>query len=333
LALRRAWRKLWLVGIPILLYGAWWLEFGRAATASDHLLAKAHAVPSYVLHSAEAAVSSAVPLTAGSIGLVLMLALLLALVRAGRSRQVLTPRLGGLVVAGLTFWSLTGLARAQMGVGENRYPYFGVVFLLLAAAELARGMRLDRRVGVALCVLLAASAVANLRSLELGGAFLRGHGVTLRAELTALSRLDSPPPADFYPEPAWDPNLGVGDYLAAVHDLGSPVENASALRAAPEDAREAADRLLLRAVPPTLRTVRMTSCIARGKSIALPPQAQLIRVTATASFTLRVRLFASRLSRTGTLVVKPGLHEVLLPAVRGDIGWHAAADGAGRICG
>jgi hypothetical protein len=289
-------------------------------------------VPSYVLHSAEAAVSAAVPLTAGSIGFVLALALLLALVRIARNRQVLTPRLGGLVVAGLTFWSLTGLARAQMAVGEHRYPYFGVVFLLLAAVELARGMRLDRRVGVALCVLLAASAVANLRSLELGGAFLRGHGVTLRAELAALSQLDSPPPADFHPEPAWDPNLRIGDYLPAVRDLGSPVENASALRAAPEDAREAADRLLLRAAPPTIRTVRKTACTAHARSIALAPRAQRVRVIATASFTLRFRLYAAHLSRTGAVVVGPGQHEVQLPAVHGDSGWHAAADGAGRIC-
>jgi hypothetical protein len=332
LALRRSWRKLWIVGIPTLLYGAWWLEFGRAATARDHLLAQAHAVPRYVLHSLEAAVSAAVPLTAGSISLVLALALLLALLRVARNRHVLTPRFGGLVAAGLTFWSLTGLARAHMGVGANRYPYFGVVFLLLAAVELSRGMRLDRRVGLALCVLLAASAVANLRSLELGGAFLRGHGVTLRAELTALSRLDSPPPPDFHPEPTWDPNLRIGDYLPAVRDLGSPVESASALQTAPEGARAAADRLLLRAAPPTIRTARIASCAPRAKSIALAPHAQLIRVTATASFTLRLRLFASRFSRTGWVIVKPGQHDVLLPAVHGDVGWHAAADGAGRIC-
>jgi hypothetical protein len=332
LALRHGWRKLWIVGVPILLYGAWWLEFGRVATARDHPLAQAHAVPSYVLHSVEAAVSAAVPFTAGSIGLVLVLALLLALVRIARNRQVLTPRLGGLVIAALTFWSLTGLARAQMAVGENRYPYFGVVFLLLAVAELAGGMRLDRRVGVAFGVVLAASAFANLQSLELGGEFLRGHGVTLRAELAALSQLDSPPPADFHPEPAWDPNLRIGDYLPAVRDLGSPVENAAGLRAAPEDAREAADRLLLRAAPPTIRPVRMTSCAARAKSIALAPRTRRIRVSSTASFTLRFRLYAAHLSRTGSVVVGPGRHEVQLPAVHGDSGWHAAADGAGRIC-
>jgi len=332
LVLRRAWRKLWIVGIPSLLYGVWWLEYGRAATARVHLLAQAHAVPVYVLHSIEAAVFGAVPLTSGSIGIVVMLIALLVVLRVARSPRTLTPRLGGLVVAGVTFWVLTGLGRAQVSSGESRYSYFGVVFLQLAAVELSRGARLDRRIGVGLCIVLAASAVSNLRSLDDGGAFLRGHGVTLRAELTALGRLDSPPPATFVPEPAWDPDLRMGDYAAATHDLGSIAEGLPRLRAAPEDAREAADRVLLRAEPPTIRAVHAPACAVRAKSVALSPRARRIVVTAAAPFTLHIRLFASAFIRPGTVVVQAGRHEVRLPAVESGVGWHAEAGGGGRIC-
>jgi hypothetical protein len=332
LLLHRAWRKLWIVAIPTVLYGRWWLAYDRTATARVHLLAQVHAVPGYVAHSLEDAASAAIPLLAGSAGIVLVLAALLALVRLGRNRQLLTARMGGLVIAGLTFWVLTALGRAQVSGVENRYSYFGAVFLVLALVELARGARLDRRVGVGICVVLAASAVSNVRALDDGGAFLRGHGTTLRAELTALRMVDSPLPAAFVPEPAWDPNLRLGDYLAAVRELGSPTESASALLASPEDAREAADRVVLRAVPPTVRTVRAVSCAAPEQTVALPVRGRRLLVESATPLVVHVRLFASDFGRAGAVAVGRGWHEVVLPAVGGGLRWHASANGAVRLC-
>lgn len=332
LVLRRAWRRLWIVGVPALLYARWWFAYDRTATARVHLLTQVHAVPEYVVHSLEASASAAVPLLAGSVRIVLVLAALLVLVRVGRNRTLLTARLGGLVVAGLSFWVLTGLGRAQVSGGENRYSYFGAVFLLLALVELARGARFDRRIGVGICVVLAVSAVSNLRALDDGGAFLREHGTSLRAELTALRLVDSRLPAAFVPEPAWDPNLRLGDYRAAVRRLGSPTESAAALRAAPEEAREAADRVVLRAVPPTVRGARSASCAASRQTVDLQPRARLLLVDAAAPFVLHVRLFASDFGRAGAVAVGKGSHEVVLPAIRGDLRWHASADGRARLC-
>jgi hypothetical protein len=332
LVLRRAWRKLWIVAVPTLLYGAWWLAYGRAATARDHLLSQLHVVPGYIVHSIEVAVLVAVPLPMSSVPLVLALVALLVIVRVVHTPQVLTPRLGGLVVAALAFWSLTGLARAHLGVGENRYPYFGVVFLLLATVELLRGMRLDRRIGVGLCVVLALSSIVNFRSLVGGGGFLREHASSLRAELTALSTLDKPPPANFVPEPAWAPNLAMGDYRAAVQELGSPAESLAALAAASEDVREAADRLILRAEPTTTRTVSGNVCATPSTSIHLRPHQRRLLVVAAEPFTLQVRLFAAEFSRTGAIVVGRGTHELLLPAVDGAARWHAYAAAPARIC-
>jgi hypothetical protein len=332
LVLRRAWRKLWIVAVPTLVFGAWWLAYGRAATARDHLLSQAHVVPAYVVHSIEVAVSAAVPLPLSSVPRVLALVVLLVIVRVARTPQVLTPRLGGLVVAALAFWSLTGLARAHLGVGENRYPYFGVVFLLLAAVELLRGMRLDRRIGVGLCVVLAVSSIVNFRSLVGGGAFMREHASSLRAELTALSALDKPPSADFVPEPAWAPNLAMGDYRAAVRELGSPAESLSALATAPETVRESADRLILRAEPPAMQTVRGRGCATPSTSIDLLPHERRLLVVAAEPSTLQIRFFASEFSRAGSIVLGRGTHEVLLPAVDGAARWHAYAAGPARIC-
>jgi len=253
-------------------------------------------------------------------------------VRIVRNREVLTPRLAGVAAAALTFWTLTGLARSGLSAGGNRYFYFGVVFMLLAAAELLRGMRFDRRIGVVVCVVLAASAVANLRPLEAGGAYMSAHGMTLRAELTALSRLDVPPPAGFHPDPAWNPNLTSDTYLAAAHDLRSPVEKASDLQAAPEDVREAVDRVLLRAVPPTVRTDGVARCPRHAASVELRPHARRILVTSATPLTVSFRLFASQFQRSGSVVVEPGRHAILLPEVRDNAGWHVQAGTGGRIC-
>jgi hypothetical protein len=226
---------------------------------------------------------------------------------------------------------MTGLARAEMSVGGQRYPYFGVVFLLLAAAELARGMRFDRRIGFGICAVLAISAISNVRSLEEGGAFYRGHASTLRAELTALTAIDAPP-AEFAPEPTWDPNLQMGVYRAAVAELGSPAESMSALRAAPEDVREGADRVLLRAAPPALSSVPSTSCATLTRSVALASHSSRVLVDAAAPFTVHVRLFASEFSRAGDIAVAKGRHMILLAAVHSDDRWRAGTDDDAHIC-
>jgi hypothetical protein len=332
LSLRRSWRRLWIAATPAVLFVAWWLRYGRAATGRDHLGTHVYGVPGYVFQSVQSAVAAAVPLTQGSVRLVVMLVALLVVVRIVRNREVLTPRLGGVVAAALTFWTLTGLARSGLAAGGNRYFYFGVVFMLLAAAELLRGMRFDRRIGVVVCVVLAASAVANLRPLEAGGAYMSAHGMTLRAELTALSQLDAPPPAGFHPDPAWNPNLTSDTYLAAAHDLRSPVENASDLRAAPEDVREAVDRVLLRAVPPTVRTDGAARCPGHSTSVDLRPHARRILVTSATALTVSFRLFAAQFQRSGSAVVEPGRHAILLPAIRDNVGWHVQVGAGGRIC-
>jgi hypothetical protein len=332
LALRRAWRKLWIVGVPALVYGAWWLAYGRAASARDHLISHVNVIPLYVFHSIEAAVLAVLPLPASSVQLVVVLAALLVLVRVARHRAVLTPRLGGLAAAALAFWSLTGLARAEMSVGGQRYPYFGVVFLLLAVAELARGARFDRRIGLGICAVLAISAISNMRSLEEGGTFYRGHASTLRAELTALAAVDAPLPADFRPEPTWDPNLRMDTYRAAVAELGSATESLPALRAAPEDAREGADRVLLRVAPPAVRSVPTASCATHTRSIALAPHSIRVLVDAVTPFTLHVRLFASQFARAGDIAVAKGRHVILLPAVHSGDRWHAGTDDGAHIC-
>ena len=186
-------------------------------------------------------------------------------------------------------------------------------------------------VGVVACVVLAATAFSNLRALDVGGAFLRGHGTSLHAELTALGLVGPAVPAGFVPEPAWDPNLRMGDYADAVRELGSPAESASALRAAPEAAREAADRVVLRAVPPRIRAAPAGACGGGVTSPGLASQGRRLIVVSAKAFVLQIRLFASQFSRAGALLVPEGRHEVVLPAVRG-APWHAGADGPARVC-
>src|SRR5207302_2019556 len=72
-------------------------------------------------------------------------------------RRVLT-----LLTLALSFWTLTA-TRAQISPPvSSRYIYAGAFFVLLLAAEMARGASLPRRAGVLLGAAVAAAIVSNL---------------------------------------------------------------------------------------------------------------------------------------------------------------------------
>jgi len=189
---RRRWRDGLIVALPGALYGLWWIAY-QTSGPTEHL--QPTDVPLYVMRSACASLLSLfglfrpdapllnqpeVSLLAGLP--VLLAALALAAWRLYRLRRV-PARVVALVVGVIAFWALTGLQRGVVAPpGTPRYVYVGSLFLLLIAAELARGAALRRTVVRALVLVAVAGAAYNAPLLREAA-----NGLRAEAEMTRVS--------------------------------------------------------------------------------------------------------------------------------------------------
>jgi hypothetical protein len=187
---------------------------------------------------------------------VLALAALILLVRT-LVRRGPTPRLAMLMTTLAGFWLALAAFRSGGEPGafrqtvepySTRYLYPSAVLLVLLGVELARGRAPAGRPLRALVAVVAVVAIANTVWLFAATDKLRGDATTMRAELGALEIMRDEIPAKSSPTRGpGSEDVETGDYLAAVDRTGSsPADSAGELAAAPEEAREAADRLLIR---------------------------------------------------------------------------------------
>jgi hypothetical protein len=260
--LRRRWRQLWIVLVPIALYALWWVGYQHTSLSRHALLL----VPQFVFDAAAGALSS----LAGLAGIdvlhdtgaflnwgppLLAIAVIALLWRLYRMERI-PPRVLTLLAIPLAFWILTAVGRAYVSIGtlvltstgdESRYLYVGAVFLALLAAELARGHSASFPVLVSAGVLVAAAVVSNITPLRDGSRLLR-----TQAQLTAveLGTLDISRPIV---KPNYVSNgfifgiVKAGDWFAAEKGLGgSPAATAAQIAAFPDYAREAADSQLVK---------------------------------------------------------------------------------------
>jgi hypothetical protein len=247
IAVELAWRergpaRAWVWAVPLTLYGAWWLGYHEASMWRHNLTS----APAFVLDMAAGAVSGLLGLDLewGRPLLIVGLVLLGSrLVRPGG----LTPRLAALIVAATSFWMLVALGRAQLGTpAASRYVYTGAVLIVLIAAEASRGVRLNRQAGAIAALVTVLAVGGNIRALTNGEASLRVASRTVASELAALQLMRNPPPY-LAVDPHWAPVLFAGQYLDAIHALGSsPAYSVAQVLRAHEDARDSADSLLLR---------------------------------------------------------------------------------------
>jgi hypothetical protein len=193
---RRRWRDGLIVALPGALYTLWWVVYQTAGPA-EHL--ELTDVPLYLVRSACASLLSLfglfrpdapflkqphVSLLAGLP--VLLSALALAAWRLYRLRRV-PARVVALFVGVIAFWALTGIQRGVVAPpGTPRYVYVGSLFLLLIAAELARGAVLRRPLVVALVLVAVAGAAYNVPLLRDAASGLRGEGEMTRISLGVL---------------------------------------------------------------------------------------------------------------------------------------------------
>jgi len=138
----------------------------------------------------------------------------------------------------------------------TRYVYMGTVLTLLVFIELFRGMKPTRGWAVVLGIAFMLSLLANGAIMGMGGRLVRLESATNRAQLGALEIARNRVSNDFVVESAENTTLSnpdmlfdAGAYFDVTHSLGSPAYSEGQLGGAPDQAREAADMLLARALP------------------------------------------------------------------------------------
>jgi hypothetical protein len=257
---RDRWRgRLYVVAIPLLLYGVWWLGWGHTADTSLSLH-NLGTTPLYVLNALAAGIAAllglvnSTPETLAPGGLDWGRALLpvVAVLVAWRLQRLhKVPRWLWVAVAiGGSYWILAGLnVKLGRGPTASRYQYVSAIFILLIAAELLRGVRIPRNGLIAISVVAAAAVMGNLTLLFHWYQIWKGQIELERADLAALEIIRGSVPPTFVLTPDVSSTeftvvVGAGPYFKAVDDFGSPAYTPSELAASPEPSRVAADKVL-----------------------------------------------------------------------------------------
>jgi hypothetical protein len=242
------WRRIWIVALPIALYGIWFVAYGRTDLESGgDPRSNVPLIPSYVADSAAGALG-AVSGLGSEWGRVLAVAAAIIVVRSLLRAEIVPVRLVSLLVGALTFWTLAAVARGQLGdPAATRYLYVGAVFVLLIGVELWPRARISRVAVGLVGIAVAFALLANLNLLRGGRDTLLVWSTEISARLTALEIVGRDRVApDFRPAPELAPRLRADEYFAALAEFGSAARAPAALPSSTEDARKAADDVLVR---------------------------------------------------------------------------------------
>jgi hypothetical protein len=332
-----AWRRedrprlLWVVAAPVVLYGAWYLKYGKSAAKAENIAD----VPGWIVNAASGA-AGAITGLGGAYGPTVVLILAFFAARAFVVEERPRARLVAVIALPLAFWAATALARADMGVkpDESRYLYPGGLFLALVAVELARGRAIAPRVTAFVVAALGFGAVMNANGLEPGGDGLRAQAMNVRGSVTALELLGPRAvPAAAQPDPV-QVQIKAAPYFAAVRDYGSsPAYSVRELDRLPEPDAGQVDVALARlggigvaaggapsadepapaaVAQRAVRTTPAGSCLrvapAGGspEAVVVPSDGTVAVVAGTAKVEIRVTRFADAVPETGLGEVAPG---------------------------
>jgi hypothetical protein len=249
LAWQRRWRSGWIVIVPALLYGLWYVTNGESQITANSAIN----APGYAADLAAAAFGALVGRGLDWGHPLALLAVALLLWRLARPVSV-SPRLAGLIAAGVSLWVVTALTRSTISPAEtSRYTYLGAVVIVLVGVELLRGVRVSHRATALAGVMVLYFAVTGLTVLHAGAAGLRTTSKKVAAELGALELAAAHAPPIYRPDPQLAPNVVAGLYLHTVRSIGSsPADTPAQITAADPTAQVAADGVLLALEPPRL---------------------------------------------------------------------------------
>jgi hypothetical protein len=295
------------VAVPVALYALWLHiydpfrhQYGSVGSvpkfAFEQLAAVVAGIAGFHYHSVRA------PALVGAA--LLLAAIVVALVRDRGSR----PRLTALAVMMLVYWGALALYRPWVANQQpSRYLYAGAAFVLLAGVELARGRRPGPGALTAVGLIVALCVASNVGDLRDGAHQLRVYSQFVEPGLGALDLTRGRVDPAFRPEPTRAPDIVAGKYFEAVDRFGSPADPPSRILTRPEDAREAADIVMIDALRLGLRPSGAPRESGRAPFEASPQLGSVRTRRGCVVFTPRGR---------------PGALEVQLP--RGGVAIHAA---------
>lgn len=329
------WRRLWVVAVPLFLYALWYLGYGKSSIKRENFTA----APSYTADEVAGSVSAVAGLSIDW-GRALGVAAAGGLVWHLSRVRVISRSFAMVLVAALSFWVLTALARADLNEPTaSRYLYPGGLFVLLIAVEALRGWRPSRFAFGVVAVGVLFAVVAGLGTFHDGANGLRFTDRIVRAEITPLEIGAGAMPASFQPDTEKAPQISAGPYLDAVRDIGSsPAYTEEELAGIDDGRRALADGVFVRGYGLTLAADTaaaqgLTSCVrprpvAGGVGVTIPPGGMSLRAPG-AQVTLR--RFASNFSLP-PLTGDPSNAVLRIPRDRSDRPWYALVQHAtGRV--
>jgi hypothetical protein len=279
-------KRAWVALIPLALYGLWYVNYGANAPGPPGY--RLTASPTYLLQTAAASVAGVlgVPLGGNTVAghrhiLVLafhaltlgfqVLTLGLVLVLAAR-RPRLTPNLAMLLTMLGLYWLSLTLQRGFLHAPyTSRYIYVSAVLVIVIGLELYRGRQISSTARHAVMVVASVATVLNAAVMLHYSSQRRHDAAITAAEIGALNVARSRSlPASFQIDTQdIRIDLQAGPYLAAIDRLhSSPAPGPAGILAAPEFARAAADRELIRA--DNINPVPLTPVVQRLIDAAYP---------------------------------------------------------------
>jgi len=289
------WRRLYVVAIPLAIYAAWWLGWGHTAESSLTFTHVAQ-TPLYVLDGIAASLGSLFGLATPALGVpagglewgrpLAVVAILAATWRIHRLGRV-PDQLWVVLAVGATFWILAGFN--QMPGREptaSRYQYVGAIFVLLVAAELLRGVRLEWRLAVPVAIGIAVASIAS-NVVYLHEAYADNYHPVSQLEKAGLGAIEI---ARDTVEPGFaltDELVGTGfvhveagPYLAARDEYGSPAYSDAEIAESSAEARFAADKVLFGALRMGLAPVEASALPGLPPTEAKPDAAGVVSIPA-----------------------------------------------------
>ncbi len=360
------WRRAWVFGVPVALFALWfvfvWLPFDLGKDIADPSNIVSLPVFAFVslgallgaitglnldLVSPRAPAFNRPPTEAEALFPVLALAgivlFALLLLRRGRPRASFWVFFAVL----LAFWITTGLgAGPGRGPTTERYLFPGAVMVLLVAVEALRGVRLSRRILVALLAITALSVTVNVIHMREARKFLLAYTTNARSTLAMVELAGDKGDPTFRPgidAKRVSPHVPITteEYLTGVSNWGSLAASLEEVRRLPRVVRERADAVLARALG--LRLARAApglpvgSCQTVGSqgraAIGTLPRGGAVLEVSGRPVKVTLRRFGKRFSAPVGRT-RPGQRALLLiPADAAPEPWQLAIFGSAvRVC-
>lgn len=254
--------RVFIVAVPAAIYVAWWIGWGHEAESALSL----HNVlrsPAWVFDSAAGALAALLGLAIPAEGItepngldwgrpLAAILLPLALWRLWKMPRV--PRALWVVIAvALVYWFLGGFdVKPGRAASASRYQYTSAALVLMIAAGLLGGLRLQRRLLIPALVVLAAAVLPNAVFFHEAYESYRRTSQIERADLAALEITRPRVVPGFRIEEA-DADTGyvpveASAYFETRDEDGSPAYDEAELAAAPEHARVPGDKVMAAAL-------------------------------------------------------------------------------------